>query len=130
MLGLENIDNYIISGIVIFNTARFNEKFTASELLEFSASRDWRQHDQDVLNVLCKEKIHILDGSWNYLFGNTLMKNLPPHLYREHLASKSAPKIVHFAGERKPKANKAVEYSEEFWSTAKRTPFYEMLRQD
>lgn len=129
VLGLSDIDSYIISGILIFNVKPFSEKYSKDTLMSFSASRDWRQHDQDVLNVLCQGRIHILEGAWNYLFGNTLMKNLPEHLYSEYLASESSPKIVHFAGERKPKKDKPVEYSEIFWKTAKATPFYDILMQ-
>ena len=128
VLGIADIDSYIISGILIFNVKPFSEKFSAGTLMNFSASKDWRQHDQDVLNVLCQGKIHILDGAWNYLFGNTLIKNLPDSLYSEYLASKENPKIVHFAGERKPKWNKVSEHSDLFWQTAKKTPFYELLK--
>jgi hypothetical protein len=35
---------------------------------------------------------------------------------------------VHFAGERKPTAKNNVEFSDEFWTVAKRTPFYEILK--
>lgn len=128
VLGISDIDSYIISGILIFNVKAFSQKYGKDALMSFSASRDWRQHDQDVLNVLCEGRIHILDGAWNYLFGNTLMKNLPEHLYSEYLLSKAKPKIVHFAGERKPKWGRLSEYSESFWETAKKTPFYEILK--
>lgn len=126
-LGIKNIDDYIISGTLIFNIPEFNKLFDAHRLMEISASRVWRQHDQDVLNKICEERIYILGGEWNYLFGNTLIKNLPPHLYSEYLESEKNIKIVHFAGERKPTRNKPVKFSEEFWSIAKRTPFYDIL---
>ena len=126
-LGLSNIDNYIISGILIFNVPKFNARFGARELMEISASRNWRQHDQDVLNKICDGEILILGGEWNYLFGNTLIKNLPEPLYREHKASEKNPKIVHFAGMRKPTRDNPVRFSEEFWDIARRTPFLEIL---
>lgn len=126
-LGISNIDDYIISGTVIFNTELFNAQYSARWLMEYAASKEWRQHDQDVLNTLCEGKIRILDGAWNYLFDNKLIGNLPPHLYSEFLRSEERPKMIHFAGERKPKYKKPVKYSELFWDTAKRTPFYEIL---
>ena len=129
ILGISNVDDYIISGTVIFNTKLFNARYTAQSLMEFAASREWRQHDQDVLNTLCEGEIRILDGAWNYLFDNSLIKNLPPRLYSEFLLSEEKPKIIHFAGERKPKANKPVRYSDLFWNLAKKTPFYELLMQ-
>lgn len=128
VLGLSSVDNYIISGILIFNVEKFNSRFSADELMKISASYDWRQHDQDVLNKICDGEIFILGAEWNYLFGNKLIKNLPHNLYLEHQKSAKNPKIVHFAGERKPTAKNNVEFSDEFWTVAKRTPFYEILK--
>lgn len=128
-LGIQNIDNYIISGTLVFNIPEFNKRFNAYTLMQISASRIWRQHDQDVLNKICEGDIYILGGEWNYLFGNTLIKNLPPHLYSEYIESEKNVKIVHFAGERKPTRSKPVKFSEEFWSIAERTPFFDILNE-
>ena len=126
-LGLSNIDDYIISGILIFNVPRFNERFTARELMEISASRAWRQHDQDVLNKICDGEIYILGGEWNFLFGNKLICNLPHRLYLEHVEREKNAKIVHFAGVRKPTRKNRVRFSDEFWTIAKKTPFFNIL---
>ena len=129
ILGSDDVDGYIISGLVIFNVKKFNERYTARELMEFSSSREWRQHDQDVLNALCFGEIHILPGGWNYLFDNSLVKNLPSPLYNEYVSSEQNLKIVHFAGERKPKIEKPTRFSELFWNMSKKTPFYDILCQ-
>ena len=126
-LGLSDVDGYVNSGMLIFNVPKFNERFDWQELLAFSAAREWRQHDQDVLNKLCEGEIYYLGGEWNYLFGNTLVKNLPDTLYREYYDSSVSPKIIHFAGMRKEAEKSSSEFAEDFWNTAKRTPFFKSI---
>ena len=127
ILGLKNIDNYIISGMLVFNTEEFNKRYTASELMKICSSRDWRQHDQDVLNVICEDSLLLVDGAWDFLEDGGNMRYLPPELKEEYDASALAPKIIHFAGPRKPWKNSLAFGFEHFWRFCYQTPFFSMI---
>lgn len=127
-LGLKNIDDYFISGVLIFNNEEFNKKFTGEELIKLCASKDWKQHDQDVLNIICEGKTLFVDPSWDVVstYGNAI-NYLPIHLYEEFKKSEENPKIVHYAGPRKPwKYNNALN-NDDFWKFAYHTPFFKKL---
>ena len=127
ILGLKNINNYIISGMLVFNPCEFNKKYTAKDLMQICSSRNWRQHDQDVLNVICEDSLKIIDGSWDYMedYGN--VKYLPDWLRIEYENTANDIKIVHYAGPRKPwKFNNSFK-SDEFWDNCYQTPFFKII---
>ena len=121
ILGLSNTDGYVISGTLVFNIAEFNRRYSREELIALSASREWRQHDQDVLNVICNGKIEILPAEWGYVQKNPTMDKLPPELLAEYEAAEKNPKIVHFAGSRKPGGAHKLRFVDEFYAIAERT---------
>jgi lipopolysaccharide biosynthesis glycosyltransferase len=61
----KNFDNYFNSGVMLFNTVKLRNYITVEKLMEFTASRKWLCHDQDILNVLCEEKVKYLPMKWN-----------------------------------------------------------------
>lgn len=124
ILGLSNVDDYILSGMLVINVPEFNKTFTADALKEIAGMVDWRQHDQDILNVICEGKILLVDGAWDYLqdFGYT--NYLPAWLKQEYDETAKNVKIAHFAGQRKPWVNNS-QNSDKFWDTCARTPFFE-----
>lgn len=129
VLGITNFNNYFNSGVLLMNPSKFNKDFTAEALLDIAVSKDWKQFDQDVLNFLCKDATLIVDAKWNYLEDITGdYKRLPEELFDEFLESEDAPKIVHFAGRRKPWINIGSKYNKLFWKLAKQTPFLTELK--
>jgi lipopolysaccharide biosynthesis glycosyltransferase len=130
VLKLSNADNYLISGMLVFNISAFRNQFTVKELLDFAASRKWRSHDQDVLNVLCQDKTLLLPITWDYMWDSESAQYLPDDLKKEYEETKEAPKIIHFPGERKPWVNMVnVPYFELFWKYATRTSFLDIIMQ-
>ena len=123
VLGLSNVDNYILSGMLVINIPEFNKLYTGEKLMEIAASRNWRQHDQDVLNVVCEGKVLLIDGSWDYLQDFGWISFLPAWLQKEYNKTRENVKIVHFAGQRKPWVTNS-QYSDKFWETCLRTPFF------
>ena len=123
-LGLKNVDNYIISGMLVFNIAEFNKRYTGQQLMQICASRDWRQHDQDVLNVICEDSLLIVDAGWDFLEDYGLVKHLPPHLLEEYERSAENIKVLHYAGPRKPWRNNKAYGLEHFWKYCYNTPFF------
>ena len=124
ILGLSNVDDYILSGMLVINVPEFNKVYSADKLLEIAGYMDWRQHDQDILNVVCEDRIKLLDGSWDYLQDFGWIKYLPDWLQKEYEESAKNVKIAHFAGQRKPWVNNS-QNSDKFWEVCARTPFFE-----
>lgn len=128
-LGITRFDDYFNSGVLLMNIEMFNKAFSTTALLELSVSKNWRQFEQDVFNFLCKESVCILDASWNFLedYEGTYHK-LPERLFNEFLKSEKSPKIVHFAGRRKPWIYLGSKHNKVFWKTAEQTPFESELK--
>lgn len=127
ILGIENVEEYFISSTLIFNVAEFNKRYTGAKLMEFCASREWRQHDQDVLNVICQNSIKIIDSAWSVMEDYGENKFLPQALYNEFLQGIENPKIIHYAGPRKPWRNPNTMFCDYFWKTTYQTPFFDLI---
>jgi lipopolysaccharide biosynthesis glycosyltransferase len=132
---LKNPDAYFNSGMLIFNIKKISETITTKKMLDFAVSRDWKMHDQDVLNVLCEGKVLLLPLNWNFIYPNSSFGNdsyrdfLPSYLLEEYLEAKDVPFIVHLAGaSRKPWETWGnIPYFEKFWKYATRTPFIDTI---
>ena len=128
-LGIKNFDNYFISGVLVMNIKKFNEQFDMKDLLNLAVSKNWKQFDQDLLNYLCQDAVKIIDAGWDFLediYGT--YQSLPKKLFQEFLASEKNPKIIHFAGSRKPWIKTDSKYNKEFWKYAEKTPFIAELK--
>lgn len=124
ILGLRNVDDYILSGMLVINVPEFNKWYTADKLMEIAGYMDWRQHDQDILNVVCEDRILLIDGAWDHLQDFGWTNYLPTWLKREYDETTKNIKISHFAGQRKPWVNNSLN-SDKFWDTCARTPFFD-----
>ena len=125
-IGLEDIDNYIISSTLLFDLANFRIKYSFDEVINLSVCKNWKQHDQDVINVLCKGSIYHLSAEWGWMsdYGNN--HYLPQHLLDE-IDAVNAPILVHFGGSRKPWIRNYHPYDLEFWKYADHTPYLPIL---
>jgi len=122
VLKLKQPDDYFIAGMLIFNIPAFRAAYTTEELLRFAVSRDWLQHDQDVLNVLCQGRTKLVPAAWDVV-DPEVRQYLPPPLKRELEESLKAPKIIHFGGALKPWLFLDAPYSDVFWKYAAQTPY-------
>ncbi len=129
-IGIKNMDEFVISATILFNLKKFREAYTLKYVLGLIGSSRWKQHDQDVLNILCMGRIKFLSPRWGYVrdYGNEVY--LPAYL-KEHLdVVKNDHVIHHFAGyDRKPWVSRTIcaVQEAEFWRTAERTPFLDDL---
>ncbi|MDO5311404.1 MAG: glycosyltransferase family 8 protein, partial [Clostridia bacterium] len=115
VLGLTDINSYFIAGLLVLNLSLLRQDYPGDSLLKIAASREWRQHDQDVLNVICNNKKAILlHPQWNVLpdFGNN--RYLPQHLKKMWLESELKPFIIHYGGAKKPWKQNVIR-EEYFW---------------
>lgn len=124
ILGLKNVDDYILSGMLVINVPEFNKTYSADTLMDIAGLMEWRQHDQDILNVICEGRILLIDGAWDHLQDFGWTNYLPAWLKKEYDETTKNIKISHFAGQRKPWVNNSNN-SDKFWDTCYRTPFFE-----
>ncbi len=125
-IGLTDIDSYIISSTLLFNLKLFKETYSLEYVLDLSSGYNWMQHDQDVINILCKDSIHYLSPIWGFMtdYGNN--HYLPMHL-QDELAVVENPIIFHYGGRRKPTTSAYVDNDIAFWRVAQNTPYFTFL---
>ena len=127
VLHLSQPNDYFIAGMLVLNLDAFRRNYTMEELLRLAASRNWLQHDQDVLNLICDGgKAKILHASWDVM--KPYRPDLLPEPYRVELEeSLKDPKIIHFGGNEKPWRNLDSPWMDLFWDTAVKTPYYKEM---
>lgn len=122
-LGLKTPEDYIISGLLVMDLSEFRRAFTEEYMMTFTLSRQWRQHDQDILNVLCDGRIKLIDDAWDVMRPNKT-ELLPQKYADDFRRALEDPKIVHYGGDDKPWKYYQDHFFEQFWDTAARSPFY------
>lgn len=116
VVGVADYNNYFNAGVVVMNLKelrdyKFEEKFIYMlEKIKFEVAQD-----QDYLNRLCKGRVKILDYSWN----------------RMPVMGKTEGKInlIHYNLGAKPWYFDNVVYQEYFWEYAKKTEFYNEIKE-
>lgn len=134
-LGLDCAFDYFQAGVLIIDLERLRETATLEEMIHLALSRKWRCHDQDVLNVVCKNQVHYIPQQWNTLMdwqepGRSrmdILKMAPRELYTEYAEARKAPYLIHFAGYQKPWDVVDCDFAEYFWEYAKLSPYYPIL---
>jgi len=116
VVGVADYNNYFNAGVIVMNLKelrdyKFEEKFIYMlEKIKFEVAQD-----QDYLNRLCKGRVKILDYSWN----------------RMPVMGKTEGKInlIHYNLGAKPWYFDNVVYQEYFWEYAKKTEFYNKIKE-
>ena len=127
VLKLRHPDEYFCAGMLVLNLDEFRRTMSSHDLLEFASSYPWKQHDQDVLNVICQGKTKLISPAWDVLRDAGNNKYMPKHLYQEYLLAENHPKIIHYGGRRKPWIYLDVERGQYFWKYVGKTPFYKEI---
>lgn len=125
-LGLKKPNDYFIAGMLLFNIPAFRAAYSTEYLLDFATSRPWRQHDQDVLNVLCQGRVKLVSAAWDVM-APEFNEYLPGELKAELDASLADPKILHFGGDMKPWLCMDAPFGEYFWRYAAQTPYIQEI---
>ena len=116
VVGVADYNNYFNAGVIVMNLKelrdyKFEEKFIYMlEKIKFEVAQD-----QDYLNRLCKGRVKILDYSWT----------------RMPVMGKTEGKInlIHYNLGAKPWYFDNVVYQEYFWEYAKKTEFYNEIKE-
>ncbi len=125
-INIKQLDNYFISSMVIVNIKKFNEKYSLDGIKSIISSREWRQHDQDIFNVLCQDNLLLIDAKWSFFEEyDYSMRWLPDYLKEELLESSKNPCVIHYAGEKKAWKDENSELNRYFWKYASMTPYFD-----
>ena len=115
-IGVKKPENYVNAGILVMNTEAlrdmdFEERFF-DVLAKFKLEVD---HDQGVLNYLCRDRINYVPENWNKMV--VTGETIPLEKVR----------IVHYNLTAKPWITDDVAYASLFWKFAEGTPFYDEI---
>ena len=133
-VGLADPYTYFQAGVLVLNLAEFRRSCPTGKCIALATTHHWQWLDQDVLNYLASGDFVRLDMSWNTLFDwqglrcEHIIPCAPPHLRAAYAQARRAPKIVHYAGpDNRPWLYPRVDFSEEWWSYARRCPWRKQL---
>lgn len=113
VVGVDNYQDYFNAGIILMNLKQFKEQKIFEKFLELNDKYYFVvAQDQDLLNVLCYNKVKYFDPGWN--------KTPTPALKEFKKLN-----LIHYNLSYKPWHYDNVMYSDEFWAYAKETDYYE-----
>lgn len=128
-LHMQNPYQYINSGVLIFNLAKFRSVYTVDQVLKNAQEENYYLLDQDALNALCSSDTVILDLAWNMTTDVAgakwpYIQKAPLSVIDAYHLARSAPNTVHFADSMKPWKNPNEDLGYEFWTVARELPVY------
>lgn len=135
VLKLDKPYDYFQAGVLIINLDALRKTAKSEEMIRLALSNSWHCHDQDVLNMICKNKVHYIPQQWNVLMSweetgrsrMQIMKMAPRNLYGEYMDARKNPYMIHFAGYQKPWNVVDCDFASYFWKYAKLSPYYPIL---
>lgn len=122
---------YFNAGVLIVNARQFKKQDIQGKCFALlnSRGRDFKMHDQDVLNIACQNQVMFLDQRWNFRWMHIAF-NMRPLLFEngldlDEVMSDSC--IIHYNGGIKPWARPDIEMAEYFWRYARNSIYYEEI---
>ncbi|MGN0701377.1 MAG: glycosyltransferase family 8 protein [Oscillospiraceae bacterium] len=65
-MDITDLDRYFNAGVTLFDLRKCRELTSEQDAVELLNRRKWMYNDQDVLNMLFRDNVHIFDIKWNY----------------------------------------------------------------
>lgn len=136
VLKLKDCFKYFQAGVLLLNVEELNKTITVKELLEMSDTGIYKYSDQDILNVVCEDRVTYLDMAWNMLTDcdhyrwHNVIKFAPYYIMDAYEEAREHPYIIHYAGFLKPWMRPEEDFGYEFWKVARTTLFYEKIVSD
>ncbi len=116
-----NPDKYFNSGMLLFNTKKWNELNLRDKCFETAGLHaELDCPDQDVLNMVCKDKIKFIDTRWNFLWQFLCISELKltGKNLQEYKSSQKDLGIVHYTTAIKPWQYIEYKYANLWWENA------------
>ena len=123
-----NDENYFNAGVLVFNIGRWNEEKMTEKCFAYIKTARPEQlvyHDQDTLNVVCRDRVLYLDEAWNYYWFAMLSHDPIYRPFVERMGERFY--LLHYNGEMKPWVRPELPLSHYFWKYAKSTVFFERI---
>ena len=117
---------YINSGVLIINSQKYIDEKIKEQFLKL-VKNNYRFLDQDIINIICKDKITLLPDRWNYQWHNHNEKNKLMLKQAEYDKVAKDPSILHFTTRRKAWNTPNWEMAERFWYYAAHTAFFDEI---
>ena len=130
-LKLKDINNYVNSGVLLMNIPEMLKIDMSKEIFDLlDYYKEFLYPDQDILNLICEDKIKIIPNSWNYVvITNTrlIQDDYFKNLAVEFVQGIANQYVIHFLSEIKPWKYPNMYYGHIWWDYAKKTPFLQIL---
>ena len=123
-----NDENYFNAGVLVFNIGRWNEEKMTEKCFAYIKTARPEQlvfHDQDILNVVCRDRVLYLDEAWNYYLYAVLSPDPIYCPFLERVGKRFY--LLHFNGEMKPWFHPELPLSFYFWKYAKNAVSFERI---
>ena len=136
VLKLKDCFQYFQAGVLLLNVQELNKTITVEKLLEMSDTGIYKYSDQDILNVVCEDRVTYIDMAWNMLTDcnhsrwHDVIKFAPYYIMDAYEEARKHPYIIHYAGFLKPWMKPDEDFGFEFWKVARTTLFYEKILSD
>lgn len=129
---LKDLDNYINTGVAIYNLEILRERYSFKEVMELSSAQTYHVQEQDVINLLIENNSILIDERWNvYTYCNGELKTdidyAPLQYQLKYDAARKAPFVIHWAGHVKPWQKPDDDFADRFWYYARMSPLYEII---
>ena len=120
------MDKYINTGVVLWNLKEMRKDNIVEKFLKILPN-NYLMQDQDIMNIVCYDKIKLLPLKFNVM---TKIINLEKLMIENNIfkyidlkIAKEQPIIIHYAAPEKP-WNANVIYFADWWEYAKNSPYY------
>jgi lipopolysaccharide biosynthesis glycosyltransferase len=111
-LGLKTASNYFNAGVIVFNIAVFSSVISQDELFSKTGLKNIKYLDQDILNIVCEDRVYFLDMSWNVMADDGKYRHA---------------NIIHYVWDKPWKQFFITERNKHFWLYTRRTPFVDII---
>ncbi len=103
----KKLPGYVNSGVLVMNLKQIKIEKTEKKFLEWTKNNKNKitNGDQEIINEVCKNRIKIIDDSWNVQSSNFINRSS----YTSH------PKIIHFVAKKKPWDFASFSYHKDFY---------------
>ena len=125
-LGVEP-EKYFNSGVLLFNVKVCNELGLKNKSLStLNTVKGLDCPDQDILNIVCKNHVLLLDAKWNYTWHLLLYQvRLSANDKREYEQIMQNPAIIHYTSPLKPWNYAFCPFADNWWQYALKTGLFD-----
>lgn len=126
-LNFDNSDLYFNAGFLLIDLKQWRVRHLDEKAMKMAHDHDFKNHDQDILNLLFRKSWKVLNSKWNcmpavYGFNSKLFSRRKE--FKDIVSARKAPGILHFAGRYKPwEYPERKGFSEAYYKNLNNTPF-------